>query len=144
MSKARLDTLLEKELDGTLTTLEQTELDRLLLLAPSARRERAGWGRIFQVLAQPGRPRRLQVEAMARAIVREARARGTAVPGPRPRQVVMAATLLVACFGLFALTGLVEPPSRQTRVAQLAGPVELELGLDAPDEEDVAPVTIHF
>lgn len=145
MKDARLEILHAKELDGDLTDLERVELDRRVLLSPGLRRERAGWARIFAVLAHSGGRRRLRVEAMARIIVQEVDLRD-AVARSRPRRAAFAATLLAACSALFALTGLPpEPPAHPTRVAQLStGPVQLELGLDPPDEEDVAPVTIRF
>ena len=45
MSDQRLETLLQKELDGTLSPIERDELERTILLSPTYRKERAAWRR---------------------------------------------------------------------------------------------------
>lgn len=95
MAESRLEHLLARELDGTLTPLEAEELERLALTDPQKRRERAGWRRVRAALAEPhGLSDDFDPARLTRAIMNAQAERTSASPGPWVRLLERASVSL--------------------------------------------------
>ena len=143
----RVTMLLSRELDGTLSELERSELDRKILLCPDARRDRAGWKKVIGAIKQDAPPKKLQLDRMAAEITKQAKERAPLIPMERMRRVVLATAVLAAAFALFTIRPprepVVKPSPEPVVVATEPAPVELSINPEVREEE-VAVVTIRF
>jgi hypothetical protein len=96
----RLVQLLEKELDGALSSVERDELERLIRLEPARRREREVWRRVAAGIAEPVVAPRIETARMTARVLNE-RSRALRVRSFRPFRALLAASTLAAIAMVF-------------------------------------------
>ena len=139
----RLDALLRKELDGEISEIEKTELERLIRCEPTLRRERAAWTKTTSAMRDRPAPR-LAVDPTANAIMArlsDRRVSKRALPFGLGSVVFAAA---IAGLALLVVRPRPAPEAQTPAVARTTepGPVEVELG--AVDDERDLLVTIRL
>lgn len=161
MSKRnRMTHLLDKELNGELSALEEDELKCLLRLSPDARRERKSWDKVITEIQRerPDTSRSLNVAALNQRVLR-ARQPGASDKRQKPAHVswlvrifgstpvLVASSMLIALIvvsvGRLTESPVVEAENTPTRVGEVEAreptavfaPVEIDLADDAVVEK---------
>lgn len=146
MTQRRIEQLLEKELDGELSATEREELERLILIEPSLRRERAAWSRVSASIA-PERAPAIELSRMTSKILNARSARLTVRRAWWPR-LAFASTAAAALAVVVLATRHHEAPpavARKPAVAEVVrAPVDVFVDENAAEEDRTALTEIRF
>lgn len=153
-SDRRMRQLLERDLDGELSSLESDELTRGLASRPHLRRERQVWADVQRVLAADDEPLPSLARArIERGVMERLRIRPHRRPvRPRARRVRLArglATLLLTVGGFYTWASdrpLLRAVGAQRALGPTRGPpVSIDVEVAAADTKaDERPVTVTF